>query len=136
MNNDAPVCLRARPLDFGQEFAYYPSMNSTANRLPPLTLGPRLVLISALLLAESGPAIAADARASSAPVSTVAGSSGIPVQTAKRFTYTPRPYPVDERGFSPVDKALAKAFAREDMVAEVAEGALNPYVLKVISAYP
>jgi len=59
-----------------------------------------------------------------------------PVATAKRFTYTPRPYPVDERGFSPVDKALAKAYAREDLVADDAEGALNPYVLKVISAYP
>ena len=58
------------------------------------------------------------------------------VRLAKRYTYTPRPYPVDERGFSPVDKALAKAYAREDMVADDAEGALNPYVLKVISGYP
>jgi hypothetical protein len=55
---------------------------------------------------------------------------------AKRFTYTPRPYPVDERGFSPVDKALAKAYARDEMITDDAEGALNPYVLKVISAYP
>jgi hypothetical protein len=54
----------------------------------------------------------------------------------RRYTYTPRPYPVDERGFSPVDKALAMAFAREEMIADDAEGALNPYVLKVISAYP
>jgi hypothetical protein len=54
----------------------------------------------------------------------------------KRFTYTPRPYPVDDRGFSPVDKALAKAYAREEMVSDDAEDALNPYVLKVISAYP
>src|SRR5204862_5108244 len=59
-----------------------------------------------------------------------------PARTAKRFSYTPRPYPVDERGFSPVDKALAKAHAREEMVADDAGGALNPYVLKVISAYP
>jgi len=43
---------------------------------------------------------------------------------------------VDERGFSPVDKALAKAFAREESVADDDEGALNPYVMKVISAYP
>jgi len=43
---------------------------------------------------------------------------------------------VDERGFSPVDKALAKAYAREDLVADDAEGSLNPYVLKVVSAYP
>jgi hypothetical protein len=56
--------------------------------------------------------------------------------TAKRYTYTPRVYPVDERGFSPVDKALAKAYAREDMVKDDDEGALNPYVMKVISAYP
>ncbi len=56
--------------------------------------------------------------------------------TARRYNYTPRPYPVDERGFSPVDKALAKAYAREDMVTDDAEGSLNPYVLKVISAYP
>ena len=56
--------------------------------------------------------------------------------TAKRFTYTPRVYPVDERGFSPVDKALAKAYAREDMVQDDEDGALNPYVMKVISAYP
>src|SRR5262245_13552825 len=27
---------------------------------------------------------------------------------SRRFLYTPKPYPVDERGFSPVDKALAK----------------------------
>ena len=43
---------------------------------------------------------------------------------------------MDERGFSPVDKALAKAYAREEMVTNDAEGSLNPYVLKVISGYP
>jgi hypothetical protein len=58
------------------------------------------------------------------------------VALARRYTYTPRPYPVDERGFSPVDKALAKAYAREDMVAPDQSGDLNPYVLKVISGYP
>ncbi|HWI57347.1 MAG TPA: hypothetical protein VNZ22_08975, partial [Bacillota bacterium] len=63
-------------------------------------------------------------------------STNQPVRLAKRYTYTPRPYPVDERGFSPVDKVLAKAYAREEMVADDAEGALNPYVMKVISAYP
>lgn len=57
-------------------------------------------------------------------------------KTARRYTYTPRPYPVDERGFSPVDKALAKAYAREDMVVDDDEGSLNPYILKVISGYP
>lgn len=54
----------------------------------------------------------------------------------RRYTYTPRPYPVDERGFSPVDKALAKAYACEEKVTNDAEGSLNPYVLKVISGYP
>ncbi|NOS69651.1 MAG: hypothetical protein HOP33_06955 [Verrucomicrobia bacterium] len=58
------------------------------------------------------------------------------VRTAKRFNYTPRPYPVDERGFSPVDKTLAAAYAREDMVADDDEGALNPYVMKVILGFP
>lgn len=57
-------------------------------------------------------------------------------KTARRYTYTPRPYPVDERGFSPVDKALAKAYAKEDMVVDDDEGSLNPYILKVISGYP
>jgi len=43
---------------------------------------------------------------------------------------------VDERGFSPVDKALAAAYACEEMVTNDDEGSLNPFVLKVISAYP
>ncbi len=76
---------------------------------------------------DSKPATPAAAASASAPNTN---------KLAKRYTYTPRPYPVDERGFSPVDKALAKAYAREDIVAEDAEGALNPYVLKVISGYP
>lgn len=54
----------------------------------------------------------------------------------RRSTYAPRVYPVDERGFSPVDKALAKAYAREELITNDAEGSLNPFVLKVISAYP
>ncbi len=54
----------------------------------------------------------------------------------KRFIYTPHPYPVDDRGFSPADSALAKAFAKEEMITDDAEGSLNPYVLKVISAFP
>ncbi len=54
----------------------------------------------------------------------------------RRSSYTPQVYPVDDRGFSPVDKALAKAYAREDMVTNDDEGSLNPFVLKVISAYP
>lgn len=54
----------------------------------------------------------------------------------RRSHYTPRVYPVDERGFSPVDKALAAAYACEEMVTNDDEGSLNPFVLKVISAYP
>ncbi len=54
----------------------------------------------------------------------------------RRSTYTPQVYPVDERGFSPVDAALARAFAREEVVTNDEEGALNPFVLKVIAAYP
>ncbi len=54
----------------------------------------------------------------------------------KRFQYTPRPYPVDERGFSPVDAALAKACAREETIPDDEEGSLNPYVMKVVDAYP
>lgn len=52
----------------------------------------------------------------------------------KRYTYTPRPYPLDERGFSPVDAALAQAFAGEEPITD--DGSLNPYVMKVASAYP
>ena len=52
----------------------------------------------------------------------------------RRYTYTSRPYPLDERGFSPVDRALAEAFACNEMISD--DGSLNPYVLKVISAYP
>jgi hypothetical protein len=55
---------------------------------------------------------------------------------SRRFLYTPKPYPVDERGFSQVDKALAKYYAREEMVKDDEEGALNPYVMAVISGYP
>jgi hypothetical protein len=78
---------------------------------------------------------AAHVSTNSAPATTSAATNQA-AQTAKRFNYTPRPYPVDERGFSPVDKALAKAYAREDLVKDDADGSLNPYVLKVISAYP
>ncbi|HOA74227.1 MAG TPA: hypothetical protein PL151_19880 [Phycisphaerae bacterium] len=54
----------------------------------------------------------------------------------RRYTYTPRVYPVDERGFSPVDKHLQKAMAREEIIQDDEEGSLNPYVLRVIDAYP
>ena len=76
----------------------------------------------------------ASVTTTSAPVAAVS-TTNKPAKLARRYTYTPKVYPVDERGFSPVDKALANAYAREEMVADDAEGSLNPYVLKVISAY-
>ena len=42
-------------------------------------------------------------------------------------------YPVDGRNFSPVDKYLA---AQSDPMKDDEEGSLNPYVLRVIEAYP
>jgi hypothetical protein len=79
-------------------------------------------------------AVASDSSVSIAPsAGTVSSTNKL---LARRYTYIPRPYPVDERGFSPVDKSLAKAYAREEMITDDAEGSLNPYVLKVISGYP
>ncbi len=43
-----------------------------------------------------------------------------------------RPYPVDGRNFSPVDRFLARC----SPVLDDSEKSLNPYVLKVIDAYP
>jgi hypothetical protein len=72
-----------------------------------------------------------------APASTQPAVAQKPAkQPPRRYTYTPKVYPVDERGMSPVDKALAKAMAREEMIPTDAENALNPYVMKVVSAYP
>ncbi|HPC59356.1 MAG TPA: hypothetical protein PKX23_01755 [Verrucomicrobiota bacterium] len=79
----------------------------------------------------------ADAPALAARSNAVAAAgTNRAVRLPKRLTYTPRPYPVDERGFSPVDKALAKAYAREEMIADDDEGSLNPYILRVVAAYP
>jgi hypothetical protein len=88
----------------------------------------------ALLTGCRQPGVPCCPATSQPAISMSATANGKPLP--RRFTYTPRPYPVDEYGFSPVDKALAKAYAREDLVTDDAEGALNPYVLKVISAYP
>ena len=52
--------------------------------------------------------------------------------SARRYTYAPRPYPADECGFSPVDKALAKAHSRGERNEDDDEGALNPCVIKFI----
>lgn len=62
-------------------------------------------------------------------------SASAPEAAPRRDAYVARPYPLDERGFSPVDKALAGAFACEELLAD-GDGSLNPYVLKVVSAYP
>ncbi len=98
------------------------------------------VLLDGCQQPNSGTANAGWSLATASPGSTPApaqvGTNHESLRLARRYTYTPRPYPVDERGFSPVDKALAKAYAREEMIADDDEGALNPYVLKVISAYP
>ena len=80
------------------------------------------------------PATKAALTSSNQSPAVVSASTNRVSGNGKRFHYTPRLYPVDERGFSPVDKALAKAYAREEMVTDDAEGSLNPYVLKVISA--
>lgn len=82
------------------------------------------------------PAAAACLPPTNNAAQTAVAPASKPARLAKRYTYTPRVYPVDERGFSPVDKALAKAYARDELIADDAEGALNPYVMKVISAYP
>ena len=91
---------------------------------------------AATLTQATNPPVAAALTPATNPPAATAVSTNKAARTAKRYTYTPRVYPVDERGFSPVDKALAKAYAREDMVTDDEEGALNPYVLKVISGYP
>jgi hypothetical protein len=84
----------------------------------------------------SQPAAAAAFASSNQVPAVVNTSTNKLAARARRYNYAPRPYPVDDRGFSPVDKALAKAYAREEMVTDAADGSLNPYVLKVISAYP
>ena len=84
---------------------------------------------------KPAPAVAPGTNATAAATAT-ADSTNKTARAAKRYNYTPRVYPVDERGFSPVGKALAKAYAREEMVTDDAEGSLNPYVMRVIAAYP
>jgi hypothetical protein len=125
-----------------------PSPGKTRNEIKPIQLQIPGLIIAAFTAvfilagcqqaepkraAAAAPAVVALTPAQTAVTNT---SAAKPRPPARRFTYVPRPYPVDERGFSPVDKALAKAYAREEMVADDAEGALNPYVLKVISAFP
>ncbi len=100
------------------------------------------MMLAVLVLAGCKSANSTSTKTNTASVSTNGASaattsaSSRTKPTPKRYSYTPKPYPVDDRGFSPVDKALAKAYAREDMVTDDAEGSLNPYVLKVISGFP
>ena len=117
--------------------------SGTKQKILPLLQLSVLACLALLMLVGAACRHAKTTEASSAsgtgPVSlatptTVAGTNR--ATAAKRFNYTPRPYPVDERGFSPVDKALAKAYAREELIADDDQGSLNPYVLKVISGYP
>jgi len=94
-----------------------------------------LLIAGCLALAVTGTlAAGSDSSAGISSTPTTGASTNKPL--ARRYSYIPRQYPVDERGFSPVDKALAKAYAREEMISDDAEGSLNPYVLKVISGYP
>lgn len=106
-----------------------------AGRLTPVVFGG--LLVAGLLLPGAGcrTAPVASAPPAASPVVTTPAAI-VSTNIARRYTYIPRPYPVDDRGFSPVDKALAKAYAREDMVTPDPSGDLNPYVLKVISGYP
>ena len=86
--------------------------------------------------AAAAVAPAAVAPAVAAPATTPAIAYDPAKPETRRFSYIPKPYPVDERGFSPVDKALAKYYAREELVKDDEEGALNPYVMTVIAGYP
>src|SRR5208282_4623193 len=99
-----------------------------------------LIFTAIAVLIFTGCAHSPVAASKPAPLAIASATNSIPPRERnpglRRSTYTPRVYPVDDRGFSPVDKALAKAYAREDMVTNDAEGSLNPFVLKVISAYP
>lgn len=106
-------------------------LNSPSTRAAMLAAGGFIIAAACNRPVAAPPQTPPNAAASLAATAPASGSS-----KARRDTYVPRPYPVDERGFSPVDKALARAFAREEMVEDDAEGSLNPYVLKVISAYP
>ncbi|HSW47234.1 MAG TPA: hypothetical protein VLM89_16850 [Phycisphaerae bacterium] len=65
----------------------------------------------------------------SAATSRLDGMSGA---TKKWTRGGPRAYPLDRHGFSPVDKKLAAGGPVEDDAA----GSLNPYVLRVVDAYP
>jgi len=94
----------------------------------------RLILTLALavtLLAALAGGCAQHARQGCAPCA-VEKSQSMAAQSTATPSATLRRYPVDGRGFSPVGKYLAAA----EPVTDDAEGALNPYVLRVIEAYP
>ncbi len=111
--------------------------STLARRILATTFGAAtLSLIGCLYAQPAGSNGAGEAQTLTNHTATAKAPKSGETQRARRFNYTPRPYPVDERGFSPVDKVLAKAYAREEMIQDDEEGSLNPYVLKVISAYP
>jgi hypothetical protein len=98
-----------------------------------------VLFASALVFTGCAHQPVAATRPAPLPAVTSATNSSAPREKdpgLRRSTYTPRVYPVDDRGFSPVDKALAKAYAREEIVTNDDEGSLNPFVLKVITGYP
>src|ERR1700744_1505639 len=114
------------------------NLRAFISTLPALALGSFLFLTGCK---TGGPDCASCAKPTAAgPPATIATNAAPKLaehkDSERRYWYTPKVYPVDERGFSPVDKVLAKAYANEDMVAPDADGSLNPYVLKVISGYP
>ncbi len=101
--------------------------------MPARAVTARLCSLIAILV-SAGALTALAAAPTSQPVATrPADARKAP---PRRDTYIPRVYPVDERGFSPAGKALEKAMAREEMIQDDEEGSLNPYVMKVVSAYP
>jgi hypothetical protein len=100
-----------------------PSTTATATPIAPEKATPILTPVATTLTPAA-------AETGAKPAAKVTSGNG------KRYSYTPKPYPVDERGFSPADANLAKAMAREEMIKDDDEGSLNPYVMKVISAFP
>ena len=58
--------------------------------------------------------------------------TGCKTLSKKDERYVAKPYPVNGRNFSPVDEWLARATP----ILDDSEGSLNPYVLKIIDAYP
>ncbi len=106
------------------------------HRLGRICIGPLALILAADLGCQTKLATSSQEPRAEAQTTVSAQPTEADTARPRRDTYTPRPYPLDERGFSPVDEALAIAFAREEDVADDDEGSLSPYVLKLVSAYP